>query len=1159
MNVARGTLHRPFGVLGYGVDNDIETRRETYSRRELNSMYENMAAEDRALIMAYLEGCNHALHDMLKLGPALSAPLELKLFRQSNVAAPGGLFGTVHVLTEGQGLDPYYQGPGTGAYPSIGFQLTPELVMAFATLQVRTFGYELWDDLEMAEDLAKLIAAYGEETGTELWDDYDWKHDPLAPSTVPDPRVVGYDGAATAGVPIEKRMEIAELTERLRDRVLGRSRLPGYPARDYSAAIEHHRRDMAEREAFARKWGAWPALGSYAALVSPARSATGNPWVGGFPQTGIQVPSIMHFSEIRGETINSRGMFFVGAPFSLIGMNDHLSFTTTTAHQQTAVYYIETLTGGNFDLLRYDRHGQEAEMAMRIELVHRNTGAPVRVPIFRTNKVCSVNGCSEGDRPVIAFTGTSSGTAGGATASTLVDPGAGFGDLAGGHVAIVNGTGAGQMRVIESNSTTTLEVAEDWATSPDATSEYVVASAGEEITAVAVESPVWMEEGTTAAGFANHQRSASILEWRRGARFVPGSMNFYAADNQPYNGVGSDHGTGNIGYVSAGFMRIRDASLDPRLPLDGTQPNAFDVVTGVVGSAGPASLSDTGAFAGLDMQAKPLNWVYDNPDDNGEEFIVVITAGDGYKQSRRISSNTDDTLSLEHGWGVIPSVGDTYAVYRVWATPEVINPAEGFTANWNNKQAVANDYYGNGHGRQHRAEVLFEYLARDDSIDRNDLHAFNQLAAGVIDPGTPGRYLLPRLAEALAAHGDCDDMTVYGELVANNDFPARGREFTNPLVAAPAGDEIAAAVRSAAPSYVVNWARALASDIYNDEYSAAGLSPHSGREAIGWALHAIDAAAGDLPEGYQNKYSGDYFNGSDWREVVRDSFCAYVAANPTVGTLSRRMSDYNHPLSALPCQAACDTPIEFDPTPYGDRGTWEQIVEVGETVKGEFIFPLGQSGHIAGNASGFFGNYLKQDTHTTSLQPLWRDWRMVPILDVCSDVEFGVDEDGDRDGDGVLDAYERWYFGDTGQAADSDSDGDGASLATEFRWGSDPTSADTDGDTVADGSDVAPQDRLCVAGELKKLLAKDSEKAGKDKVVGKWEVPLQVCMGGDFRTACESDSDCGGGRHLHSHQDQPPKGQPAYRGRRRQPAPGCRDPRFGPDVEEEGRRSGERL
>jgi hypothetical protein len=140
---------------------------------------------------------------------------------------------------------------------------------------------------------------------------------------------------------------------------------------------------------------------------------------------------------------------------------------------------------------------------------------------------------------------------------------------------------------------------------------------------------------------------------------------------------------------------------------------------------------------------------------------------------------------------------------------------------------------------------------------------------------------------------------------------------------------------------------------------------------------------------------------------------------------------------------------------------------------------------------------------------LWRDWRFAPMLKVCDDVTLGGDEDGDTDGDGVLDGFEQWYYPDLTNLGTSDSDGDGADLLTEYRWGSDPTVADTDGDTVADGNDVAPQDRLCVKGTLKKLSVKDSTAPGKDKVSGKWSVPLNVCVGGDYETACTTNADCG--------------------------------------------------
>src|SRR6185369_17316249 len=154
-----------------------------------------------------------------------------------------------------------------------------------------------------------------------------------------------------------------------------------------------------------------------------------------------------------------------------------------------------------------------------------------------------------------------------------------------------------------------------------------------------------------------------------------------------------------------------------------------------------------------------------------------------------------------------------------------------------------------------------------------------------------------------------------------------------------------------------------------------------------------------------------------------------------------------HPLAAL------FPVLDFGSTPFGNRGTYEQIVDVRPTVNGEFMFPLGQSGLIEGS---FFG-VTSIDPNFDSLQTIWRDWRFVPILHVGADLAAG---NADSDGDGVLDGYERWYYGDLSQGAASDTDGDGATLLQEYTAGSDPTDSDTDDDGIPDGTDGTPQDRL---------------------------------------------------------------------------------------------------
>jgi hypothetical protein len=1107
MNTARGTLHGHLGNLGVAAAGDIETRRTGYSRNEYATMFQRMSASEQAILLAYCEGVNKALDDMLSPAQLLDEPLEIRFFKQPAVAGRDNLFGNKDELTQGQGADPHYQGLGAPGYVNSGFQFTPEVALSFAVLQVRNFGFEGWDEIGMAESLSKLITTYGMSTGTELWDDRYWMNDPLAPVSVPDSTTPGF-GGPLANASLEDRVELAKALDEATDAALGRKRLPGYPMRDYSKALEKHRSGMAYREETAIKWGAWPKLGSYAWLVAPDRSATNNPWLGGFPQTGIQVPSIMHYTEIRGDTIQGNGMAFVGGPYVLIGHTDNVAFTTTTAHLKLLDTYVEELANGDFNIFNYDNHGSVEAMAKRIEIVHRPAGAPFEVPVFRTN-VTAGNG---GDRPVTAFSGDVAGRLESATATSVTDNQATFtpGALVGGHLAIVDGTGAGQMRAITGNTADTITVGVAFATTPDSTSEYVAVEAGSNVTAVAFESILWMGEGQSAAGFSRYQKAQDVLDIREAVRFIPSTHNFFAVDNSGWNGLGSDHGQGNMYYGTSGLKRVRQSGPDPRLPIDGTAPNPFVVVSGTVDAAGPSSLTDTGAFGSFTFTQAAVNYTYDNPGDNGQEYVVAIVAGNGNRQVRRIVSNTGDTLSLEHPWGSIPGAGATYEVYEVWATPEAMNPIEGWTANWNNKQAKANEIMLADNGRNHRVEALHEQLKDMTAVDRDQLRDLNKYVAGVTNPGNPGRYLLTRLQQAIAAEGDCG--TVDDDLIAQRNAPESGREFTNPLFIEPVGVPITATPSSGAPEYVKNWATQLAADIYGDEFDPSGVSKLTRERAIAWVLHAIDGAAGDVAGSYSNVYTGDYFNGANWKQVVRDSFCSYVGSNPSVNPRTRSMQNYNHPLAALPCQLGCDTPIQFDSVPFGNRGTWEQIVEVSaDGAKGEFVFPLGQSGHIDGNPAGFTGNNVKQRMHTSTLQPLWRDWRFAPMLRVCQDVTIGVDEDGDTDGDGVLDAYERWYYGDLSNSGTSDTDGDGADLLTEFRWGSDPTVADTDEDGIADGSDVAPQDRLCVTGATKKKMSvSDSAAPGKDKVSAKWTLPLRVCTGGDYMTKCEEDADCGG-------------------------------------------------
>jgi len=1016
--VARGTLYQAFGVLDASTFNDdVEVRRSGYTSSELNSMYDKLPADVRALIIEYCKGVNDTIEDVY--AGNLPEPAEIFLLRALGLG--NDLFGNATNVSDQ--TDPYYLAPG-GAdpeRPNGGFQFTPELASAIAVLQVRNFGDAGVNEFSLLDQLNRLVAKFPTD-GQDIWSDLNFLTDPLAPSTAPDPTLPGFGGPlagqtagdAAAGT---NNTQVGDYINAVADY-------------DLTSTIEAIERVQQEREERARRLGAWPALGSYAWMIDGSRSATGNPWIGGFPQTGIQTPSIMHYVEMRSaegadHRIETSGMEFIGAPLVLIGQTDSVAYTTTTGALKNNDLYLDQLVLENTDTLRYSDEGSPAPLNLRFEQIKPTSGAATAISAWRSHE----RGGNGGSRTIEAFQGNVGATADSGTATTLTDSGAFVsGSFGGGYVAIIGGAGIGQMRAVASSDANTLTLSGTWTITPNNTSQYVAVKAGNPMIAISRERAFWMEETTTALGFSYFQRSENVLDIRRGVRLIPSAHHFMAADNNTFNGIGVDLSAddGNTGYYASGFWRVRQDATDPRLPLDGTQPNQLVLIDGTVGSAGAGSLTSTGSFTGQDLSALPVNYRLDNPTQQGSEYIVTITTGTGHKQTRRIETNDDDTLTLEEDWGVTPAPGDTFEVYEVYGFPEAINPSSGYTGNWNNRAATA-DFAPLG--RQHRVIDILERLSNDSSVSRDDVRQLNKDVAGLDGKGAFGRFILPRIREAVDGVGNGGNPQVDTVLAALEAFqapPTSGRAFIDPVTATQTEGELA---------FLNSMISRFSSAIWGDELSGTGIGNPGGSFGLDVIQHTIDSVAPGSTGAYGQAYTGDYFNGTDWRVVVRNAFAQTITdlgGIPADGT--RGMSNYAHPLAAL------FPNLVFDQTPVGNRGIWEQNIEVGSTVKGEFIFPLGQSGFI--DSGG-----LPAD-NADSLQDTWRDWRFAPMLHVTEDLL--LDPDGDVDNDLVLDAFERWYYDSNSPLANSDTDGDGLDLQGEYYFGSDPTDPDTDDDGFVD-------------------------------------------------------------------------------------------------------------
>lgn len=1067
--VGRGTLFQAFALLDpTTLNDDIEARQLAYTSSELSGMFAKLPARERDLILKYCEGVNDTMEAVY--AGSLPEPIEVNILR-STLGLGADLFGNATNISDQ--VDPNYRAPG-GAdplRPNAGFQYTPELAIAIGILQVRTFGLEGFDEVSRLGELQALTALHGAGTGAEIWDDRNFLNDPLAPITVPDPNTPGFGG------PLSLR----------RDGRMFATYADRFPRYGYLDSARQRAEAAEARAEFARRLGAWPALGSYAWIIAANKAATANPWIGGFPQTGIQTPSIMHFVENRSaegsdHRIQSIGMEFAGAPVVLIGQTDSVAWTSTTAQLRVVDTFLEEICNEpSNDAVEYNDEGTCAPLSQRTETFRATAGTRTRV-FWRSHN----RGGNGGSRGVADFLGDAEGSAESGTLTTLVDNQASFGaGFVNGHVLITGGPGAGQIREISAASGTTLTVGTPWTTAPGAgtvttgPSVYVAVQSGNVIKAAAVDSAAWLEESTTVLGFAQFPRAETVLDIRAGTRLMPTTHNFPSADNKAFNSIGTQNGAGNTGYYSSGYSRIRQGGEDSRLPLDGTaSQNALVVAScsgpcsGTVASSGNNTLTaSTTLFGANDFSPEPINFRYSNTTQLGSDYIVAITSGTGYKQTRRIASNTSDTLTIEFPWGVNPGAGDTFEVYEIAAMPEAVNPAEGYTANWNNKAATADE--GDGFGRQHRSLDILERLGPENAWTRAKQRQLNKDLAGLDGRGAYGRYIIPRLRHAVDAvgnGGNPDVDTVLASLEAFQASPDSGRFFIDPVTGTRAAGELA---------FLNTLVNQLAQDIYGSEYSGA-INVPGGTDGLNLVQHAIDSAAADVPGSYVQSYAGDYFNGTPWEELVRDRLSALASAGIPADTprgacqggpdLYKRCtsndectddvacaggicncvgnSTYAHPLAALFPE------LIFEPTPSGNRGTYEQIVEVGPVVNGEFVFPLGQSGLIQGT----FGGVTAIDPNVTSLQPIWRDWRFVPMLHVSQDLQVGGAADGD--GDAVWDGFERWYYGNTSGGPKQDTDGDTASTLAEFLGGTDPTDPDTDDDGIFDGLDTVGQNRL---------------------------------------------------------------------------------------------------
>ena len=315
------------------VNADRAARILGYTDAELDAQFGTLTAEEQEIFEAYLSGINRYLAEVA-LNPLTKLPFEF------------------HAL---------------GFFPQ---QWTRRDSVAFGAFMVRRFGEIGGRELTNLSVLDSLIAMHGPANGFAIFNDVRWINDPDSPVTVPTTGAIG------------KRQKPASLSSA------------------QLQIVSPHSLNMSEDDARTiwQSLGVPTKLGSYAWAVSAARSANGFAMLYGGPQMGFSVPEVLHEVQLKGGNgFNVAGMAFAGVPPVLIGRNEHIAWTSTTATGDNLDHYIETTcNAGGGPGSGYLFKGACQPFEARVETINVRGASPVILTVLR-----SIHG------PVVGSSGTS--------------------------------------------------------------------------------------------------------------------------------------------------------------------------------------------------------------------------------------------------------------------------------------------------------------------------------------------------------------------------------------------------------------------------------------------------------------------------------------------------------------------------------------------------------------------------------------------------------------------------------------------------------------------------------------------------------------------------------------------------------------------------------
>lgn len=325
--VARGDAAELFGQSA--VAQDQATRLEGYTEEEMEAMARRLTEEGQTILQAFADGVNAYIKE----------------------------------ATDQNKLPKGYADAGARPRP---WKVTD--TVAIGTMMMRRFGSVAAGGGEMRNmGLLAYLRMRNKDTADLLLNELAWRNDPSSPVTVPpeeDPR---------RPAKIDPKKDL----ERLRAQLAA---MPNIGLDVLMRTIRVLNQD--DQREFALANGLFTQFGSYALVVAPSKSATGNPILMGAPQMGFGTPHIAHEMHLMGAGINAMGMGFAGVPGILIGHTEKIAWTFTSGVADQADVYLEKINPANPD--EYWHKGQWLKFEKRAEQIAVKGGQPVSMEVLRS-------------------------------------------------------------------------------------------------------------------------------------------------------------------------------------------------------------------------------------------------------------------------------------------------------------------------------------------------------------------------------------------------------------------------------------------------------------------------------------------------------------------------------------------------------------------------------------------------------------------------------------------------------------------------------------------------------------------------------------------------------------------------------------------------------